>query len=349
MRVQIKEPLVSIVILNFNTKNFLVPCLSSVLNSSYPNFEVILVDNGSKDGSVDLINEKFGDDPRLRIIINNKNLGYAEGNNIGAKHAKGKYVVFLNPDTYVVSSWLNELVRIMEADSTIGAAQCKLLLMRNPRYIDNVGHYIDFFGKAHMIGHHEEDLGQYNEIFEILGATGAAFAIRRGLFEELGGFDSDFFMIFEETDLCWRVWLRGYRVVYVPAAVVFHYGRGSFNLNDPKVVCFTTYLFVRNRIMSLIKNYSTRKLIMFLPLHLLFLGGFAIAEAIRKKPRITLAVISAVSWNVVNLSTTIRKRMLVQKSRVVTDDFLIKDKKLIKEINISVILSEVKPIAHKIS
>jgi hypothetical protein len=127
-----KEPLVSVIIVNYNGKNFLNQCLSSVLKTNYPDFEVILVDNGSSDGSLRAVNEVFAHDRRLRIVKNDANVGIAEANNIGLGHAQGKYLVLLNNDMVVDTEWISELIKVMESDVSIAAAQSKLLLMDHP-------------------------------------------------------------------------------------------------------------------------------------------------------------------------------------------------------------------------
>jgi GT2 family glycosyltransferase len=173
--------MISIVILNFNGKKFLDECLSSVLKSNYPDFEVIFVDNASTDGSVEFVQSNFRGYSNLRIIRNNRNLGFAEGNNVGAKVAKGEYVVFLNVDTKVDPNWLKELVTAMESDESIGAAQSKLLQF-DGRTIDSAGDFINFYGFGWMRGHGEIDRGQFNKIDEIFSARGAAMIVRKKSF-----------------------------------------------------------------------------------------------------------------------------------------------------------------------
>jgi len=139
-------PLVSIIIVNFNDKRHLYRCLSSILKSEYPSFEIIVVDNGSTDGSVELVKKLFGNNPRIKLIQNERNLGPAAGRNIGAEVAKGRYLAFLDNDTEVNPKWLKEAVKVMESDLTIGAAQCKLLLMGHRNRFDYAGDYLSPYG-----------------------------------------------------------------------------------------------------------------------------------------------------------------------------------------------------------
>ena len=136
-------PQVSIIILNYNGIKFVERCLKSVLNTDYPLFEVIFVDNGSTDGSPELVQKLFGEDKRLRIILNKENLGFTGGNNVGIKMSKGEYIVLLNNDTEVPSDWLRQLVLVMEKRRDIGMAQPAILYMDMDHTIQTLGNYID--------------------------------------------------------------------------------------------------------------------------------------------------------------------------------------------------------------
>ena len=183
-----ESTLISVIILNYNGKDYNGKCLTSVFASNYSNYEVIFVDNNSTDDSVRIVESMFGANQRLRVILNGKNLGFAEGNNIGVKYAKGKYLVFLNNDTEVDPSWLLEISKVFSSDRNIAAAQCKLLQLDDRKTLESAGHYIDYFGIAHIRGENEVDLGQYDNVDEIFGATGAAFIVRSDVFNEVKGF-----------------------------------------------------------------------------------------------------------------------------------------------------------------
>jgi GT2 family glycosyltransferase len=310
---------VSIIILNYNGLKFIDCCLTSVLGSNYSDFEVIFVDNASSDGSIAYFKEKFGSHPNFKLVINDKNYGFALGNNIGARQAIGKYLVFLNIDTIVDPSWLTELVSIMDSYPLVGAAQCKLLLMDNPKFIDSAGHDMDWFGIAYVRGHKAEDHGQYDKITEIFGATGAALIMRKDIFKNLGGFDKDFFMLFEEDDLCWRTWIAGYKVLFIPKAKVFH---KSGALRSIKGNYTNLFLSRRNRIISLIKNYSTKNLIRFLPLNLLLLFGVTFFTV--DKVEYFKAYIDSMVWIIHNSREISLKRQLTQAMRKVPDEHLIR-------------------------
>jgi GT2 family glycosyltransferase len=324
-------PLVSILILNYNGGQYIVDCLSSVLSTDYSNFEVILIDNASTDGSLDAVSKLFGSDPRLRIVNNKKNLGFAEGNNVGAGQARGKYFIFLNFDTLVDPKWLKELLKVFREDPKVGIAQCSIHLMDNPKMFDNVGHYIDSVGITYFIGFHEEDRGQYSHPHEMFGACGAAFAVRADVFKKLKGFDSDFFLFFEESDLCWRTWIAGYKVVYAPNAIVYH--KGGVSYKGKKGYSSTTmYFYVRNRLMALLKNYELKNLLKFVPINIIFMIGLFLINVRYRKTNEAKAIISGILWNLYNLKKIVRKRKITQLIRKVSDDFLLQ-KGIIRRFN----------------
>jgi GT2 family glycosyltransferase len=243
-------------------------CLSSVLNSDYQNFEVLFVDNASLDSSVDFAKNKFGNDTRLKFIQCRENFGFARGNNIGVDQAKGKYLVFLNTDTEVTSDWIRELVAIMENDLTLGAAQSKLLKMNDPKIFDSAGDIMDYYGGAFSKGHGESDGGQYDVVSEIFSARGAAFIIRSSVFETVGMFDAKFVSFLEDVDLSWRIWLNGFRIVFVPKSVVFHLGGATLNRLPKSLIVRSAVRSRINQVVMMIKNYGFKNLIKYVPVRI---------------------------------------------------------------------------------
>lgn len=297
-------PLVSIVILNYNGRKFIERCLKSVLNTQYDNFEVIFIDNASTDESFELARNLLNSDRRSKITGNSRNLGFAQGNNIGFSLAKGKYIVFLSIDTEVDRRWLNELVIVMEGDAMIGAAQSKLMQLYNHNQVDSIGQYLDFLGYGYPV-HDEGD--------EIFYAEGAAIIIRRSAGEESlindAIFDPDYFCYYEENDLCWRMRLHGYKIALVPRSLVYH-ARASINLYSmPQHLVFH---HAKNRIMTLIKNYDEINLLKYVPCLLVLEVARAII-LLKKNPRHSLAVLESFLWNIRNLKRTWEKRLVVQR------------------------------------
>ena len=300
----------SVIILNFNGKEFLSKCLDSVFNSDYSNFEVVLVDNASTDGSIRLVQEGFHEHRNLRVIHNNRNLGFAEGNNVGAKAAKGEYVVFLNIDTEVDPEWLKELVMLMESDETIGAAQSKLLLFDH-KTIDSAGDFINFYGEGWMRGGGEEDKGQYNRIDQIFSARGAAMIVQKQILKQVGYFDPTFFMICEDIDLSWRIRLNGYKVMFVPQSIVYHAGSGIRKAYQRSVQSY--YYNNRNILIVLIKNYDLKNLMIYGTASVLFqLTRSFLSLPLTSNRLCNLSRLKGMIWIIVRFQSIWRNRLRVQ-------------------------------------
>lgn len=288
------NPLVSIIVLNYNGKQFLDVCLSSLLESNYPNYEVIFVDNCSTDGSYDFVQTHFKSE-RLRMRKLDNNYGFSVGNNIGAESAKGSYLVFLNPDTKVDSEWLDHLVYVLDSDQSIGVAQPKLLLM-DKLHFDSAGGFINPYGLVSIRGAGEKDVGQYEQVSEIFYAKGATLIIRRDLWQKLGGFDPTFFTYFEETDLCWRAHKFGQKVVYVPKSIVYHAGGGV--LND--IPYHVKYHEAKGRLTILVKNHSLKNVFRYVPLTICMHLFNIVHQLYHGHKFSSLAICKATFWCVFN-------------------------------------------------
>jgi GT2 family glycosyltransferase len=323
-------PLVSVLILNYNNKNLLEKCLGSVFRSDYPNFEVVFVDNASTDTSIEFVKARFGKESFLRIVQNSENLGYAGGNNAGIALAKGEYVVLLNTDTEVDENWLSELIKVMESDRNIGAAQCKLISMYERRRFDSAGGFIDRFGFPIVRGLQEEDVGQYDKVDEIFWAKGAAFAVRSNVLNEVGSFDNDFFLEYEETDLCWRIWLRGYRIVFVPKSVVFHVGKASISQGSGRINLTAQYHLHKNQIMSLLKNYELFNLIRYVPV-VVFLKVLSDFESLKSY---NFVRVKGIIYNLRNFDKIWKKRIKVQNEVRREKDAVIFKKRIITSFSL---------------
>jgi len=318
-----RTDLVSIIVLNFNGFKFVERCLNSLFVTDYPAFEVLFVDNGSSDGSAGFVKKKYGRDPRLVILSLGRNYGFAEGNNIGVKNSHGNTIVFLNIDTEVDPMWLKEAIKVMMNDPTIGIGQCKLLQMDTaPPTLDCAGAFVDVLGFTHAIGASAIDTGQYDRASEIFYAKGAAMVVKRHVLDEVGLFDPDTFLGRDDVDLCWRVWLRGYKVVFLPKSIVHHFGSGIVKQEIADTVAY--HHFVKNHIALLVKNYEIESLIRYLPVLTFVYMGLAIRFFLKKSLRNGMAIIDAFVWNVRNIRKTLIKRWIVNRRiRHVTDKSII--------------------------
>ena len=259
--VPFRTPTVSVVVLNYNGKDVLPACLRSVYNSRYSNFEVIVVDNGSTDQSVEVAAREF---PEAIIVRNERNLGFSIGNNIGIGRSKGEYLVLLNNDTVVHPDWLRELVK-GAVQLNGGFYQPKILLMEDPKIINSAGNMIHLAGFGLCRGIGEPDTGQYEERVEIGYASGACLFAPRRAIEEVGLLDPVYFAYNEDTDWGWRGRIFGWKSFYIPTAIIYHKWSRLGSLSNLKF-----YYLERNRIATIVKNYSDRTLILLLPILLLF-------------------------------------------------------------------------------
>jgi len=253
---QSKFPLVSVVIPHFNGIHILSECLDSLGKSTYPNLEVIVVDNCSADDSVHQVREKYSN---IKLIESRVNLGFAGGCNLGANQANGKYLIILNNDTVHETDWIEPLVEMMESDNNISAVQPKILNYFNRDkfdYAGGSGGFLDFlvfpFARGRIFDTIETDNGQYDDAREVFWASGTAFITRRDVFQKLGGFDEDIFAHFEEIDYHWKCHLMGYNVWIEPKSTVYHKCGATLSDTSP----FKTYLNHRNSILLLLTNYS---------------------------------------------------------------------------------------------
>ena len=237
-----KKPLISVIIVNLNGKTHLEKCLKSLKDVQYDKFEIILVDNNSTDNSIEFVKQTY---PSVMIIKLDKNYGFAEPNNIGAKNAKGEFLLFLNNDTEVNPNFLDELIKVILTDSKI--AICQSLLLKTNGEIDSSGDFVDTLGRAYS------SKNKVNEVKKILSARAASMMVRTDSFWDLGGFDKKFFASFEDVDLGWRAWIWGYKIVVVPNSIVYHTGGQTVKQHSSAV----RFHGVKNSLIIRLTNFET--------------------------------------------------------------------------------------------
>ena len=242
-------PLASVIILNWNGGTYVEESIVSILKQNYPEYELIVVDNGSTDFSLQTIKDRFKD--KLCLIENKTNMGFAAGNNIGIRQARGEYVVLLNNDATVDISWLKELVAIAEIDPSVGMCASKVLNYFNRDIIDTAGHLVYRDGLNRGRGRLEKDKGQYDKIEEVFFPSGAAALYRKAMLDEIGLFDEDFFAYGEDADIGIRGRLGGWKCVYVPTAIAYHRYSASSSAYSPMKAFFVE----RNRAWVALKNF----------------------------------------------------------------------------------------------
>jgi GT2 family glycosyltransferase len=244
-------PLASVIILNWNGVQYLDDCLGSLAGQTLRNFEVVLVDNGSTDGSAAYVRETY---PWVRVMELPENVGFSEGNNRGLVECKGDFIITLNNDTKVEPEFLAELTKAAEDDPQVGMVAAKMLNFYETGRIDSVGIRVTTAGLGVNRGVGETDRGQYDAPGEVFGACAGAALYRRAMLDEVGFFDVAFFAYYEDTDLAWRARLAGWRCVTAPGAVVYHVHSATSGRMSP----FTVYQVQRNKWYTIIKNWPGR-------------------------------------------------------------------------------------------
>jgi len=244
-------PLISVIIPNWNGKQFLAECIDSLKEQTFHDFEIILVDNGSTDGSAEFAVERYGE--FVRIIRNKKNLGFTGGNNVGIQAARGEYIVLLNNDTWAAPTWLEELVKTTYLDRPIGMWASKVYSYYKRNQIEAVGELIYWDGLSRSRGQYEQEQGQYEEMGEIFFPPGCGGMYRKVVFEEIGLFDEDFFAYGDDAEIGIRARLAGWKCVYVPKAVLYHKNSGSTGQYSP----FKAFYVERNRFWITLKYFPS--------------------------------------------------------------------------------------------
>lgn len=269
----------SIIIVTWNGLHHLKNFLPSVVATNYPDFEIILADNNSTDGSKEWVSEHY---PEVKIAAFDDNYGYTGGNNRAVAYSEKNVLLFLNNDVEVTPDWLVGLNAAFEEDEYIAAVQPKLKAYKDRNlfeYAGAAGGFLDRFGypfcRGRIMDHVEEDMDQYEDLVDIAWASGAALAIKKDVFENLGGFDEDFQFHMEEIDLCWRTHNAGHRIVYAPKSIVYHLGGGSLAMGSPRKVYFN----FRNSLYMLWKNLPTKQLCLKIPFRIM-LDQIAAARAL---------------------------------------------------------------------
>jgi GT2 family glycosyltransferase len=253
---------ISVIVVNWNRASLLECCLKSLERQSGIDFEIIIVENGSTDRSLDIV-KRFKQESRIpvQIVENAENLGFCAANNQGIAASKGEYVALLNNDAEAETGWLNAMYRELSVRPGFGMIAAKILVYEDRRKIDKAGHLIYPDGQNRGRGSGEIDNGQYDQIEEVLWPDGCAALYRKSMLDEIGGFDEDFFAYGDDAELGLRARIAGWKCLYVPSAVVWHHRGSTLGLLSSRRL----ELIERNRLLLAIRHF---------PLSLLSLNGF---------------------------------------------------------------------------
>jgi GT2 family glycosyltransferase len=301
-------PEITVIVVNWNGKHFLGTCLSALRQQTFRNFETILVDNGSTDGSQEYVLENF---PEVRLISLGENRGFTGGNIAGWREARGNLIALLNNDTEVHPRWLEAIYEASLAYPEAGSFACKMLMFDHRARIDNCGFDLGGTGATVNLGRGELDGPEWSRPREVFGACGGAAVYRRKMLEKVGFLDDDFFMTFEDVDLAFRARLHGYRCIFVPGAIVYHHLHGTMRNYSARQVYFSQ----RNNEFVYFKNMPFELLVRCAPRRLLYEVGACLYFLLLGQGRPFLAAKIDVFRD---FKALLRKRRRVQKSRSVS-------------------------------
>lgn len=302
---------VSVIVLNWNGLKFISECIQSVLAQTHPEIELIVIDNASTDGSADLIKRNF---PQIRLIENPANFGFSKAINQGIEASSSFCLMPLNFDVLLDKDFVSEMVKAIEADERIGSVSGKLLRLDEDgktNIIDSTGHVI--FTNRYVVnrGEDKEEIGQYNHGDVVFGTCGAAPLYRCEMLEDIKVdgeyFDESFFVMLEDVDLDWRAQLRGWKCVYTPHAVAYHY-RSASSLQKSRLIQRHYY---KNRYLTILKNDRFGSILKYAPSVLLMDLYLNLDLIFTSPPALFLAW-----WDLLRLlPETIRKRRVIQSRR----------------------------------
>jgi GT2 family glycosyltransferase len=279
----VKTPVISVVIVNWNRRDLLRACLDSLAQQTFTDFEIIVVDNGSDDGSVAMVREFPWP---IHLIENRENRGFCAANNQGFSVSQSEYIALLNNDAEAEPGWLQAMLDAIQlkpdvGETDIGMVASKILVWEDPRIIDKCGHLIYPDGQNRGRGHGQLDRGQFNRKEEVLWPDGCAALYRRAMLDEVGGFDEEFFAYADDAELGLRARIAGWTCLYAPGAVVKHHRGATLGLNSARRLT----LIERNRVLLVVKLFPWNLLWANGAYHLIRVGA-GMAAALRGKGEI---------------------------------------------------------------
>lgn len=252
----------SVIVVNWNGKHFLPDCLGALRRQTFRDFETIFVDNGSTDGSTEYVQSHF---PEMKLIALPENRGFTGGNIAGYEHAQGDLIILLNNDTEAHPCWLQEIHNASIQFPDAGSFASKMMYFHRRETIENCGFSVGTAGTTVDLGRDQPDGPQWIFPREVFGACGGAVVYRRSMLEDIGFLDPDFFMVYEDVDLGFRARLRGYRCMYIPAAIVFHRYRATLGTRPAHQVFFSQrnieFVYFKNMPMGLILRSALQRLL----------------------------------------------------------------------------------------
>jgi GT2 family glycosyltransferase len=302
-------PEISVIIVNWNGKHFLEECLGAIRRQTFRDFEAILVDNGSADGSVEFVRAQF---PGVQLLALPQNLGFTGGNIAGYAQARGNIVILLNNDTEAHSHWLEEIHQASQRYPEAGSFASKMMYFDERSRVENCGFDLGTAGTTVDLGRDEPDGPAWTQPRKVFGGCGGAVAYRRGMLEDVGFLDPDFFMTYEDADLSFRAQLRGYECVYIPGAIVYHRYRATNSKTPSRQVFYSQrnieFVYLKNMPLGLMLRSAPHRFLYELGAAIYFSRKGAGSAFFRAK----LEVLRG-------LPAILRKRREIQRTKTVTN------------------------------
>ena len=297
------------IVVNWNGKEFLDVCFTALRRQTFRDFETILVDNGSTDGSVEYVRKNF---PEVRLVELERNKGFAGGNNAGYEAASGEWIVLLNNDTEADARWLEEIHKTAKENAGVGSIASKMLCFDERHRIDNCGFSLSRGGMTIDLGRGESDGPVWSGARKVFGASGGAGAYRRKMLQEIGFLDEELFVIYEDVDLAFRARLYGYECVLAPGAIVYHRYRRTLSKSPALQVYFAQrnieLIYIKNMPLGLLARHAPRRFVYEFGAALYFFR-LGMAKAFMK------AKIDVLS----HLPSMLKKRRAIQSRRAISN------------------------------
>jgi len=302
---------VSVVIVNWNGKKFIAECLAGLRNQTHKDHSIIMVDNASQDGSLEYVQKHY---PEVKPVALGKNLGFAAANNIAIKSMNTEYVALLNPDTVPDPCWLENLLKALENHPEAGMAASKMLLYDRPNIIDRAGDVYTTAATALLHGRGEPS-ENFNKMEWVFGACAGAALYRTRMLHDIGFFDEDFFLLYEDVDLSFRAQLMGYKCLYVPEAIVYHKASASIGYDSP----ISVYYSHRNLEWVYIKNMPGYLILKTICPHIIYnIASFFYFIAIGRMKEFLKA-----KWDALKgMKRSLKKRRWIQDHKKVNDEYI---------------------------
>lgn len=313
------KKLVSVILVNWNGRRYLVDAFPSLYRQTYTPLEIILVDNASTDGTVEYVEAEH---PQVLLIKNPENYGFCKANNQGIRIAKGSYILFMNPDVRLKEDFIEKAVQAAESEEQIGMVGGKLLTVKDPTCIDTTGIVLEKTRRAFDRGQGERDEGQFDQMEEVFGISGAACLCKRQMLEAIKVqeeyMDELFFAYKEDVDLSWRARLAGWKCVYTPFAVAYHDRTWSLG-NRKQVPLWIRRHSLKNRYLMLLKNDRWSEIRPCLK-DILWYELTSLGYILFREPHLFLALFQVIRW----LPQALKKRAIIQKGAKVGKEDLIR-------------------------